>query len=151
MNSINKVCFVCLLLLIIFCTGCQRTYDYSFAQSIDNIEKVEIHAYDDETQTSTLIVELDDLTGKTLLAEIDALKCKRHFGDSTMAYGEVIIYISYYDQTAEVIGLWNVAQVDTDGKWHIGVSYFDATQMCTLIMDYVDADLLPDLRHYFEE
>lgn len=147
---------IALLLLItsvlMLATGCNRTYDYSFAQSLDNVEKVEIRAYeyDPYDDKTTPIVTLDEEDGKALLNEVDAMKCKRHFGDHTSTYGEIVVYITYKDQTAEVIGLRNVAQVDKDEEWHIGIEYFDAAQLCTLIMKYVDEDLLPDLSKYFD-
>ena len=147
---------IALLLLItsvlMLATGCNRTYDYSFAQNLDNVEKVEIRAYeyDPHDDQTTPIVTLDEEDGKALLNEVDAMKCKRHFGDHTSTYGEIVVYITYKDQTAEVIGLRNVAQVDKDEEWHIGIEYFDAAQLCTLIMKYVDEDLLPDLSKYFD-
>ena len=153
---------IALLLLItsimLSMSGCfveqflNRTFEYSFAQNLDNVEKVEIRAYeyDPYDAQTTPIVTLDEEDGKALLMEIDAMKCKRHFGDHTSTYGEIVVYITYKDQTAEVIGLRNVAQVDKDGEWRIGIEYFDAAQLCTLIMKYVDADLLPDLSKYFD-
>ena len=147
---------IVLLLLItsvlMLTAGCNRTYDYSFAQNLDNVEKVEIRAYeyDPYDDKTTPIVTLDEEDGKALLNEVDAMKCKRHFGDHTSTYGEIVVYITYKDQTAEVIGLRNVAQVDKDEEWHIGIEYFDAAQLCTLIMKYVDEDLLPDLSKYFD-
>jgi hypothetical protein len=147
---------IALLLLItsvlMLTAGCNRTYDYSFAQNLDNVEKVEIRAYeyDPYDDKTTPIVTLGEEDGKALLMEIDAMECMRHFGDHTSTYGEIVVYITYKDQTAEVIGLRNVAQVDKDEEWHIGIEYFDAAQLCTLIMKYVDEDLLPDLSKYFD-
>lgn len=138
------------LLVINSVTGCQRTYDYSFAQSIENIEKVEICEYDYYSHSTTLIAVLDTEDAESLLSEIDALACKRHFGDHTSTYGEVVVYITYTDGTGEVIGLRNVAQVDEDGQWHIGIEYFDAAEICALIMKYVDVNSLPDLSKYFD-
>ena len=145
-NLFGMLCFA--LLIILITAGCQRIYEYSFAQSKDNVEKVEICAYDYDTQTTTPLVVLNEGDTNELLQEIDAMECKRHFGDHTQDYGEIVVYISYKNQTAEVIGLCNVAQVDKNGKWHIGIEYFDASQLCSLIMKYVNADLLPDLSKY---
>ena len=38
---------------------------------------------------------LDEEDGKALLNEVDAMKCKRHFGDHTHDFGEIVIYITY--------------------------------------------------------
>ena len=92
---------IALLLLItsvlMLTAGCNRTYDYSFAQSLDNVEKVEIRAYeyDPYDGQTTPIVTLGEEDGKALLMEIDAMKCKRHFGDHTHDFGEIVIYITY--------------------------------------------------------
>lgn len=56
-----------------------------------------------------------------------------------MDYGEVVVYITYSDQAAEVIGLWNVAQVNANGKWHIGTEYSGADAIYSLIQKYVDS------------
>ena len=147
----RKIAILCVaILLFAIITGCQRTYDYSFEQSLDNVEKVEICRYDDNSQSTTTIAVLSKTDADSLLTEIDAMECRRYFGDGTMDYGEVVIYITYADQTAEVIGLHNVAKVDKDGDWHIGVEYFNAQQICALIMKYVDAELLPDLSKYYD-
>ena len=90
---------LCLVLLFVFfITGCNRTYEYSFSQNLDNVEKVEICAYDHETETVILITVLDEANSKSLLEDIGALKCKRHFGDCPVSYGEIIVYITYKDQ-----------------------------------------------------
>ena len=92
---------IALLLLItsvlMLTAGCNRTYDYSFAQNLDNVEKVEIRAYeyDPYDGQTTPIVTLDEEDGKALLNEVDAMKCKRHFGDHTHDFGEIVIYITY--------------------------------------------------------
>lgn len=134
-----------ILLLPIVITGCRQTYDYSFAQSIDHVEKVEICQYEYKTHTSTSLITLNNNQARALLTDIDALKCKKHFGDHTQDYGEVVIYITYTDGTAEVIGLWNVALVDEEGLWHIGIEYFDAKELYAIMVKYTDEDLLPDL------
>lgn len=150
MISRKRICALCLMLSLLF-VGCNRTYDYSFMQSLDCVTKVEICSYDYSSNAITSLVVLDTSKAKALLAEIDLLECKKHFGDHTMDYGEVIIYISYSDDTAEVIGLWNVARVNKDGQWSIGSEYFDAGQMCSLILAYADKELLPDLSEYLVE
>ena len=147
-SVISKRFAYMILLLILFFTGCNRTYAYSFAQSLDNVDKVEICEYDYDSKSTSTIVALNHADAKALLNEINAMKCKRHFGDHTTNYGEVVIYITYTDGNAEVIGDRNVAQVDTNGNWHIGIEYFDTDQFLTLITKYVDSDLLPDLDEY---
>lgn len=135
-------------LVVTTASGCHRTYDYSFSQSVDHVKKVEICQYDFDTRTTTSLVHLDSNQACALLSDIETLECKKHFGDHTEDYGEVVIYITYFDGTAEVIGLWNVALVDKEGLWHIGIEYFDANELCSIILKYVDEDLLPNLSEY---
>lgn len=149
--------FLSALLMIVFVplltAGClsiyQRTYEYSFSQPLDQVEKVEILAYDDKADVATPLVVLDENQANSLLTDIDALLCKRHFGDSTMAYGEAVIYITYANGEAEVIGIYNVAKVDTIGNWHIGVEFFDRKEICTLLLQYAP-ELQPELQKYLE-
>lgn len=157
MKSIKPFILVVIIFVLLFSlSGCvverfiNRTFDYSFSQSLDNVKKVEICEYNHDSRSTTTIAVLDKADADEMLLEISAMKCKRHFGDHTTNYGKVVVYITYEDQTAEVIGLFNVADVDVNGKWHRDGSYFDCAQMCTLIMKYVDEDLLPDLSLYFE-
>ena len=152
MNSIflkKSFCLLMVLSVLIF-TGCNRTYTYSTAQSLDNVDKVEICEYDYGSKSTSTIVVLDQVDAEALVNEINALECKRHFGDHTTSYGTVVIYISYKDGNAEVIGDRNVAQVDADGDWSIGNEYFDTEQFLALITKYVDAELLPDLSEYYD-
>ncbi len=135
--------------LLLLAAGCQRTYDYSFSQPLDQVEKVEILAYDDKADVATPLVVLDENQANALLTDIDALLCKRHFGDSTMAYGEAVIYITYANGEAEVIGIYNVAKVDTSGEWCIGIEYFNKKELCTLLLQYVP-ELQPELQKYLE-
>lgn len=145
------------LLMIVFVplltTGClsiyQRTYDYSFAQPLDQVEKVEICKYNYYTSTTTPLLVLDESQANALLTDIDALPCKKHFGDSPMDYGEAVVYITYSNGEAEVIGIWNVAKVDISGNWHIGVEYFDRKELCPLLLQYVP-ELLPELQKYLD-
>ncbi len=145
--------FLSALLLIVFVlllmAGCQRTYDYSFSQPLDQVEKVEICAFDDRTKTATPLVILDESQANALLADIDALPCKRHFGDHTMDYGEAVVYITYANGEAEVIGIWHVAKVDASGEWNIGIEYFGGEELPALLLQYAP-ELLPDLQIYLE-
>ncbi len=127
----------------------QRTYDYSFSQPLDQVIKVEILAYDDKTGTAPPLLVLNENQANALLTDIDALPCKRHFGDHTMDYGEAVVYITYANGEAEVIGLWNVATVDTSGEWSIGIEYFDRKELYPLLLQYVP-ELLPELQKYLE-
>ncbi len=127
----------------------QRTYEYSFSQPLNQVEKVEIRKYDYDTSTATPFVVLDERQANALLTDIDALSCKRYFGHGSTSYGEAVVYITYANGEAEVIGIYNVAKVDTSGKWHMGLLYFPRKELCTLLLQYAP-ELLPELQKYLE-
>ena len=147
--------FIALLSIIVtapmLIAGCHTTEDtYSFSQGIEEIETIDICKYDFENKTVTSIKTLSGTEKNAILNDISDLECYRHFGDHTMDYGEVVIYITYQNNESEVIGIWNVAQVDAYGKWHIGMVYFDDTVFCTMLVKYIDIDLVPELKQYLE-
>ena len=147
--SMKKHVILVVAILVFLFSGCTSRYPYSLAQDLDNIAQVEIREYDWETRTTTPLCVLNEETAVSLLTEICGLPCKKHFGDHTTDYGDVVVYISYLDGTAEVLGQCNVAQVNKEGVWSIGIKYFDRKEFYTVLMKYVDADILPDLSKYF--
>ena len=147
--------YVCLLVFVLLIavafTGCNFIdYTYSLDQSMDNIQKVELCSYDYESNSTSLIIELDMETGKALLTEITALTCRKYFGDHTSDYGPVVLYITYTNGEAEVIGMCNSASVDLTGEWWISIYYFDDIQWCNTVLKYVDPEMVPQLVEYME-
>ena len=141
------ILWLAILFILASTAGCEMAgSSYSFSQSIENVKKVEICSYDYAQKTVTPIKELTTEEAEGILEDIAALECYKHFGDSTRDYGEVVIYITYENDEAEVIGIWNVAQVDLEGEWHIGIEYFDRTAFCEMLGKYIDMDLLPEIR-----
>lgn len=138
-------------LVLSVCTGCkQKVYKYSFYQSIDNVEKVEICGYDYYTHTVTSLKVLGSDDAKALLDDITALECYKHFGDHVISYGVVVVYITYLNGEAEVIGFDNTASIDHNGEWWISSYNFNDADFCSMILKYINKDQLPDLSPFMK-
>lgn len=136
-------------------TGCSLVkYQYSFDQPYSNVIKMEVCQYHYATKREdtyiTPVAELDLEKAEELLRDISELACYKHFGDSSMNYGDIVLYITYSNGEAEVLGMVNSASVDTNGKWWMKVYYFDSTQWCAVLTKYVDPELVPELGRYLE-
>ena len=119
--------------------GCQRkAYTYAFNQDIASIRKVEICTYNYKTEEHSAVKELNEEEIESLCADIQDLKCYKIFGDHPTGFGSVIVYITYSDGQAEVIGPSNTARVDATGKWHLDVYYFDEEPFLAMIAKYTD-------------
>lgn len=118
-------------------SGCQRiVYRYSFSHDISSVQKVEICAYDYKTETGTIIKTLTAEEQKSIYADIQDLKCYKWFGDHATGFGAVIVYITYADGGAEIVGPVNTAWVDASGNWDLTAYYFDNEPFYEMISKY---------------
>lgn len=143
----------CLLAMVVLISvaGCSFIeYSYPYAQDLDKVEKVELCRYDYSTKSIEVILKLDADTTSSLLTELSSLSCYRPFGDHSTYYGAIVLYISYTNGEAEVLGMRNSADVDLDGRWMMKGYYFDYAQWCEVVMRYVDPELVPELHRYLE-
>lgn len=139
------------MVVLVAVAGCSLIeYSYPYAQDMDKVEKVELCRYDYWAKTVEAISVLDMDTAALLLSDIASLSCYRPFGDRSRDYGEIVLYISYTNGAAEVIGMVNTATVDLDGRWMMTGYYFDYAQWCEVVMKYVDPELVPELQRYLE-
>lgn len=125
-------------------------HKYPFDQSIENVKKVELCRYDYETDTASPLMTFGEDTGDALLTDIEALDCYRPFGDPATDYGEIVLFITYANGEAEVVGWLNSATIDLEGEWWPKAYYFDSAEWCTVVLKYVDAELVPELGKYLE-
>jgi len=152
MKVLKFMCAGVLALFVLACTGCQFVkYTYVYDQSIDKVEKVEICRYDYATKTVTPVATMDAAPAENLLTDITLLDCYKAFGDGSRDYGEIVIYITYLDGTAEVQGMVNSASIDLEGNWWIKSYYFDYAQWCSVVLQYVDPEIVPELGRYVED
>ena len=151
MKKKTVLCMVLVaVVLLVTLSGCrQKAYSYSFTQSIDNVVCVEIRKYDYATGATTPLVTLDESTALSLLEDISALDCYKQFGDYPRDdYSDVVVYISYANGAAEVIGIRNTARVDSEGKWWVSSYYFNDAAWCDVILKYIDSEIVPELDKY---
>ena len=139
--------------ILVLQSGCLRIERrYIFAQSFGNVIKVEVCQYhydpNPREQSVTPLAELDLNTAESMLNEFSATTCYRYFGDATQDYGEIVLYISYSNGEAEVLGRLNSARVDADGKWHIRGEYFDDEQWYGVLEKYIDSELMAEIEKY---
>ena len=155
-NRVKVWGLVCVLIVMILLPRCrQRTYQYPFDQTFNNVVKVEVFRYnyaaDPADNTTTFVTELDLEEAEELLRDISALPSYKHYGDFPMgSYGEIILYITYTNGEAEAIGTVNCASVHLDGEWWIKGYYFDVKQWSAVLTEYVDIELVPELDRYLE-
>ena len=146
---------VAVLISFVLLSSCadstDSTYTYSFHQDQSNIEKVEVCAYDSYNKIITPLVELNEHDADSLLSEISSLSCHKYgLGDFPREYGVVMVTITYKNNEIELIGLTNIGWISPDGVRCLSSYFFDHRDMCSLILKYVDAKLLPDLSEYLE-
>ena len=142
----NACLFLFLTLLFLICGCVYRDYTYEFDQPIENIEKVEIMTYDENTNTTSLLKELEKEEYTSLLHSITKLSCGKYFGDGMrFSVGKSIIYITYVNGSAEVIGYDNNVHINSSGEWEIDMYYFNDNEFYDLLSDYIDRDLLPSI------
>lgn len=134
--------FLCVILLLAV-EGCFYEGPYPFRQDAHNIEKVEI--YENDYQTKTLIVQLEESEGLKLVSEIATMTVRTAGPNHISDYGRLIIHITYEDGEVEMIGLHNIGFVTAEGRKGLTNYYFDDKSVYDLIAKYVDPALLPDV------
>ena len=141
MNKLRKLITPCLLLLLLVTLcGCRLIrYTYSFAQDFENVDSIQICKYSYDEKSVTPLKQLSKEEQKQIFSDISALPNYHHFGDHTEDYGNYVVFITYTDGTAEVIGESNVAIVTKSGEWRIGIDYFDFEEFQKMIAKYYRA------------
>ena len=135
--------FFTLLIAILLITfvGCRiKNGSYPFEQSLENVAKVEICQYDFETDSITPIVCLNENDYTSLLNDISKLDPWRPGVDMPQGYGKLIVYITYENNEAEMIGSVRSARVDANGKRHGKPYYFLSTEWHALLSKYEKTD-----------
>ena len=143
---------ICALLLIIVIlvslTGCSsEPFQYTFRQERNNVEKIEICTldyYNEKTIEPLISLAEEDID--TILSDLSSLECRKLSGlDSPRGYGRIIICIHYLDGEIEVIGTTNIGWITLDGDWHLTMNCFRYPELKTLLLKYVDANVLEAL------
>lgn len=147
MYKVKQICAVFLtLVVLVSMMGCVSSdpFQYQFRQDRDQIEKVEICAFD-YYQTKT-VTPLKSLTGDdidAILSDLSSLECWKLSGlDSPRSYGDILICIHYLDGEIEIIGTVNIGWIASNGDWHITLNFFRYDELREILIKYVDAETL---------
>lgn len=134
------------MLMVVF-VGCEnKEYFYDFRQDLENVEKVSIFSNDPETDTRTLIVDLEEPDAKELTSILATMKCGKYFpGDHIREYGHLLIALTYTNGEIELIGFYNTGWITPDGVEYLSSYYFDEKEVYDLICRFVDPEMLPDM------
>ena len=120
-------------------------------QTMNDIQKVEVCVFHYDSKSVSVVTELEKETALELLDEITSLPCKQHFGHYTTDLGPVVLYVTYSNGEAEVIGVCNSANFDSSGEWRYKIYYFDEMPWCETVLKYVDPKIVPELVEFMEE
>ena len=134
-------------LIIAMIPGCGSGDDYyAFRQDLEHVEKVSVFSYDPETDTRTLIVDLEEPDAKELTSILATMKCGKYFpGDHIREYGHLLIALTYTNGEIELIGFYNTGWITPDGVEYLSNYYFDEKEVYDLICRFVDPEMLPDI------
>ena len=155
----NRIIFIGLMTAIILSfTGCifNNEHKYVFDQSFENIVSVEIRELEYKSNSTTpyktrVIKTIDEESTKVLLSDISEAEFSDIWGDNLGGNcGKIVVYITYSDGICEVIGIYNCAIIDKNGKWRLQEKKFsDYTVFLDLIYKHIDKSLYgPDLPNY---
>ena len=150
-------CLPLLLLIYIlyfFLRPSPEPFKHTFRQDRQNVEKVEICAYEHEydgdggTRESLFVLPESDVDG--ILADILSLDCRKFILlDPILDYGPLVITITYTDGEIEMIGFYNIGWFSPDGSLDTTLNRFDYTEVCELMAKYADPEILAEHYEYF--
>lgn len=150
----TRMCSILICIFWVFSSlsGCDLTppVQYPFRQERENIQKVEICTYNDETRMRETLIELSESDVDSLLNDISALECYDHFSaPPILRYGDVIILITYQSGEAEMIGILRVSWFSAEGKEIRTGYFFNIKDICAVIAKYVDPQVLKEVSSFF--
>ena len=151
MKHLRILSIVLSVLIVLMCVSACKIikYTYSFAQSMEQVETVELCRYDYAAKTITQIKSLDKEDARGLLLDISSMDAYRNFGDYEREdFGHVVVYVTYQDGAHELIGTWSAAVSDASGNWEIKNNWFESLKWRDVILKYIDASLVPELLRY---
>lgn len=151
MNRHLVIWFI-IVALIFPLTACdvEKPTAHTFRQERKNVEKVEICTYNHNEGIREPLAELSEREVDELWTDILSLEMYQFVAmDTLLSYGDVVIFISYLDGEAEIIGITNIGWVTTGGTLVTTNHWFDIEDICAVIAKYVDAETLANVSGYF--
>ena len=147
---IIRVCFLTILMMVLMSSCTLPAGNYETQQSADNIAKVEICRIENDIRDPKLtsIVTMDEETGKQLVADIAALMSHEYFLYAESSFGGVVVYITYQNGEAEVIGWCQTAKVGLNKEWFATSHCFDHDAFFLALFRYVEPEVAEEIREY---
>ena len=141
-----------LILVLSLLNGCiVQTVYLELNQEIENISLVEIHRFDYDTQSTTPIITLELDEGKALVSDLAALPMKRVLiGDPMYDPGYIVVYVTYQNSEAVMIGDGATIEVDVNGEWDYDFDSYNPSEWSAVVIKYVDLELVPELAQFLE-
>lgn len=145
--------FFIVFFVLISISGCVWfTYHYEFCQDAEYVASIDIYRCEDDEDNleMTFIYSLDESMTAQFVADIEALDSYKYFGDFSHTFSGILVYITYENGEGEVLTAYTTAKVDLNGQWHVGIDNFDKSEFYSVMLKYVDPDLVPELEQYIE-
>lgn len=147
----RQVLAALLILVFMFLPGCfsiSQRENYSFFQSFDQIERIEIVELIDGTDDSNLIMESVSVLDKEAHQDIvnQILKAGGNYvlEGAVFELGTYVVRITYNSGAVELIGEWSYRHISDEGQISSGCYWFDDGQFYSIISQYAESIVLPE-------
>lgn len=142
---IISTAIISLFLIYVACvqfTGLLQ-YPYTFWHTAEQIDAVEICNYDEQSQTFITLKALNESEQTSILSDISQLTHQKQLGGNVY-FGEIVVRITYKDDSVECIGLWGTGRMKPNGKWLTYTDSFEKSEFSKMLLKYINEDLVPE-------
>ena len=119
------------LILSIILSGCQSR-KFEFAQSLENMDKIEILEIDDEQENI-----LAELTSFDIIEDIQNLPYKEYWNDPCQTTIGLALKVYYNDDSYQIV-TWECNAYFKDNHSDYGWEYFDKEEYNALLESYLN-------------
>lgn len=130
---LKRVLLFLVLILLLLIAGCKANNKYEFAQTIDNMKKVEIIKVEEGEETA--LIELDSFD---IISDIQDLSCEKYWNDPCQVINGLAVKIYYDDSSYEII-TWECNVFCENEICDYGWEYFDMEEFNSTIESYLDS------------
>ena len=134
-----------LLLLLLLLSSCKSQEGYTFAQSFENIESIDIiyvSPYSAPPRKGFLefepVATVESEQWDVFFESFYNIPCSAYFLDPHHDLSGNVIRIIYLDGTHEVISAHTGVHIDTNNRWWYPMYYFDIEAFGNLIDSYIN-------------
>ena len=134
-----------LLLLLLLLSSCKSQEEYTFAQSFENIESIDIiyvSPYSSPPRKGFLefepVATIENEQWDEFFESFCNMPCNAYFLDPHQDLSGNVIRIIYLDGMHEVISAHTGVQIDTNNRWWYPPYFFDIDAFDSLIDTYMN-------------